>query len=50
MAEDIDDQLKRMTQDLTDIIGQMNMANAAQEEDSAVSEELCLARDGILCV
>ena len=37
MAENIDSELKRMGQDLKEIIDQMNSANSHQEEDSTVS-------------
>ncbi len=36
MAEDIDSQMKKMAQGLTDVIDQINATNEAQEEDSAV--------------
>ena len=37
MAENIDSELKRMAQDLKEIIDQMNSANSNQDEDSTVS-------------
>ena len=37
MAESIDSQLKRMAQDLKEVIEQMNAANIAHSEDSPVS-------------
>ena len=40
MAESVDSQLKRMAQDLKEIIEQMNEANRHQDEDSTVSRHL----------
>lgn len=38
LAESVDGQLRRMEQDLKEIIEQMNSANAAEDEDSPVYE------------
>ena len=36
MAENVDSELKRMAQDLKEIIDQMNSANSNQDEESTV--------------
>jgi hypothetical protein len=36
MAENIDSELKRMAQDLKEIIDQMNSSNSSQDEESTV--------------
>ena len=38
MAENIDSELKRMAQDLKEIIDQMNSANSNQDEESTVRQ------------
>ena len=42
MAENIDSELKRMAQDLKEIIDQMNSANSSQDEESTVRTESSL--------
>ena len=39
LAESVDRQLRRMEQDLKEIIEQMNSSNAAEDEDSPVHDE-----------
>ena len=38
LAESVDGQLRRMEQDLKEIIEQMNSSNAAEDEDSPVCD------------
>ena len=45
MAENVDGQLRRMEQDLKEIIEQMNSSNAAPDEDSPVSGLHSIAGD-----
>ena len=53
MAEDIDSQLKRMAEDLKEIIEQINTANSNQDQDQSTVRGVVMEGCGpidVLCV